>query len=60
MRNKPIYPYLVKYLWVSAEVFDELVAYAELRLLVEKESFLKEKSKEEVGLKKYLICCDGC
>ncbi|CAL5202945.1 unnamed protein product [Lathyrus oleraceus] len=53
MRNGPNYPHLVKNFWVRAEVFDEVVAYEELRLLVVKNSSLKGDSGEEVGLKKF-------
>ncbi|XP_050902864.1 uncharacterized protein LOC127115328 [Lathyrus oleraceus] len=51
--NGPTYPYLVKDLWVRAKLFDEFAASVELRLLVEKDSSLKGKSREEVGLKKF-------
>lgn len=53
MINGPTYPHLVKHLWVREEVFYELVACEELRLLVERESSLKGKSRKEVGLKKF-------
>ncbi|CAL5211981.1 unnamed protein product [Lathyrus oleraceus] len=50
--NGPTYPYLVKYLWVRAEVFDELAACEELRLLIENDSSLKGKTWKKIGLKR--------
>lgn len=53
MLNGLTYPHLVKDLWVWADVFDELAACEELKLLLEKDSSLKGKSRKEVGLKKF-------
>ncbi|XP_050920137.1 uncharacterized protein LOC127137753 [Lathyrus oleraceus] len=53
MLNEPTYPHLVNDLWVKAEFFYEYVASVELNQLVENDSSLKGKSREEVGLNKF-------
>lgn len=53
MLNEPTCPHLVKDLWVRAEVFDELAAREELRLLMEKDSSLKGMTRKYIGLKKF-------
>lgn len=52
MLNDPTYPYLVKDFWDREEIFDELDACYELRLLVEKDNSLKGMTRKEVGLKR--------
>lgn len=46
MMNEPTYPYLVKYFWVRARVFDESAAREELELLVNRDKHLKEKPRK--------------
>lgn len=53
MMSGATYPHLVNDLWVRAEVFDEAAAYEELRMIAVKNSSLKGKSREEVGLRKF-------
>lgn len=53
MLNGPTYPYLVRDLQVTGEVYDELSASMEQSLMVRNENSLKGKSIVEMGLKKF-------
>lgn len=53
MLNGPTYPHLVKDFWARVEVFDELATCEELKLLVEMDNSLKEKTRKEVDLEKF-------
>lgn len=53
MLNGPTFPYLVKKIWVRAEVYDESdVALEETQKIVENEE-LKGKSRVEMGLEEF-------
>lgn len=49
----PTYPCLVKYLWVRAEVYDEVVASFEEIGKIVKDEANKGKSRDELSLKEF-------
>jgi hypothetical protein len=53
MLNGPTYEYLVKDFWLRAEVYDWEAARLEEKLVVERDSSLKGKTREEMGLKPF-------
>ncbi|KAK2444015.1 hypothetical protein QL285_015073 [Trifolium repens] len=53
MLNGFVYYDIVKYFWQKATVYDRISADEEVRMLVEKDSSLRGKSRRELGLKPY-------